>query len=149
MNIRPLREDDYPFIDAYIKQRVWERANKKWVKLIDPVLLESTLKNTNPNIHVVIVKDTYLLAFSVISPWFTSKTLIDEKLIFRLLDGPGKFSDVIEALEYIAQTLYASGILVGTALAPKDEVLTRMFQHAGFEMNQMGLFKESNAIIEP
>lgn len=149
-NIRPLREEDYPFIDAYIKQRPWERANKEWVALIDPVLIESTLKNQNPNIHSVIVKDTYLVLFSVIKPWFTNKTLIDEKLIFRLLDGPGKFADVVEALEYIAHTMNAVGVMVGTALAPKDEVLVRMFQRAGFSTNYTGLFKNtqvSNDII--
>lgn len=146
MNIRPLCETDYPFIDIYIKQRPWERANKKWVNLIDPVLIESTLKNSNSNIHAVIVKDTYLLLFAVISPWFTNKTLIDEKLIFHLLDGPGKFSDVVDALEYIAKSVHASGIMVGTALAPSNKVMARMFQHAGFELSQSGLFKD---IIEP
>lgn len=147
-NIRPLREEDYPFIDAYIKQRPWERADKKWVSLIDPVLIESTLKNQNPNIHSVIVKDTYLVLFSVIKPWFTHKTLIDEKLIFHLLDGPGKFTDVVAALEYIANTMNASGVMVGTALAPKDAVLVRMFQRAGFSSSHVGLFKSSNDIID-
>ena len=146
-NIRPLRKEDYPFIDAYIEQRPWERAGKEWVSLIDPVLIESTLKNQNPSIHSVIVKDTYLLLFSVIKPWFTHKTLIDEKLIFRLLNGPGKFTDVVAALERIAHTMNASGVMVGTALAPKDEVLVRMFQRAGFSSSHAGLFKNSNDII--
>lgn len=142
MKIRPLTEADYPFIDEYIKQRPWERTSKKWVNLIDPDLIEKTLKNQNPKIDCVIVEDTYLVLFSVIRPWFTNKILIDEKLIFRLLDGPGKFTDVIEALEYIAQVMGASAVMAGTALAPKDEVLVRMFQRAGFESNHTGLFKE-------
>ena len=142
MKIRPLTAADYPFIDEYIKQRPWERTSKKWVNLIEPDLIEKTLKNQNPKIDCVIVEDTYLVLFSVIRPWFTNKILIDEKLIFRLLDGPGKFTDVIEALEYIAQIIGASAVMVGTALAPKDEVLVRMFQRAGFESNHTGLFKE-------
>lgn len=142
MNIRPLAEEDYPFIDQYIKQRPWERANKQWIKLIDPVLIEATLKNKNPNIHCVIVEDTYLVLFSVIRPWFTNKALIDEKLIFRLLNGPGKFSDAVAALEYIAKTTDAAGVMVGTALAPNDKVMVRMFQRAGFELSQSGLFKD-------
>lgn len=142
MNIRPLTKEDYPFIDAYIKQRPWERAGKKWVSLIDPVLIESTLKNQNPNIHSVIVKDTYLVLFSVIKPWFTHKTLIDEKLIFRLLDGPGKFTDVVAALEYIAHTMNASGVMVGTGLAPNDKAMSRIYQHANFEPSSVNLYKE-------
>ena len=145
MNIRPLKETDYPAIDAYLVQRPWERAGKQWVKLIDPVLIEATLKNNNPNIHCVIVEDTYLVLFAVIKPWFTHKSLIDEKLIFRLLDGPGKFSDAVAALEYIAERMQASGVMVGTALAPRDEVLVRLFQRAGFESSQVGLFKEISA----
>ena len=78
MNIRPLTKEDYPAIDAYIKKRPWERTNKKWAGLIDPTLIETTLKNMNPNIHAVIVENTYLVLFAVISPWFTNKTLIDE-----------------------------------------------------------------------
>lgn len=142
MNIRPLRETDHAAIDAYIKQRPWERADKAWVALIDPTCIEATLKNMNPNIHCVIVKDTYLLLFSVVSPWFTNKRLIDEKLIFRLLDGPGKFTDVVDALEYIAKSMNASGIMAGTALAPSNKAMARMFQRAGFELSQTGLFKD-------
>lgn len=142
MNIRPLEKKDYPLIDMYIKQRAWERADKKWVSLIDPILIEKTLKNLNPNIHAVIVEDTYLVLFAVISPWFTNETLIDEKLIFRLLDGPGKFSDVAKALEHIAKSTNAVGIMVGTALAPNDKVMVRMFQRAGYELSQSGLFKD-------
>lgn len=143
INIRPLTKEDYPHIEAYVKQRAWERADKKWIALIDSSRIEATLKNLNPNIHAVIVEDTYLLLFAVISPWFTSKTLIDEKLIFRLLDGPGKFSDVVKALEHIAESTNSAGIMVGTALAPKDNVMVRMFQKAGFELSQAGLFKET------
>lgn len=142
MNIRPLTKEDYPAIDAYIKKRPWERTNKKWTGLIDPTLIETTLKNINPNIHAVIVENTYLVLFAVISPWFTNKTLIDEKLIFRLLDGPGKFSDVTAALDHIAASTNAAGIMVGTALAPSDKVMARMFQRAGFELSQSSLFKE-------
>ena len=142
MNIRPLTKEDYPAIDAYIKKRPWERTNKKWTGLIDPTLIETTLKNMNPNIHAVIVENTYLVLFAVISPWFTNKTLIDEKLIFRLLDGPGKFSDVVKALEHIAKSTNASGIMVGTALAPNDKVMVRMFQRTGFELSQSSLFKD-------
>jgi hypothetical protein len=146
MNIRPLTKEDYPFIDAYVKQRPWERTNKKWTGLIDPTLIETTLKNMNPNIHAVVVEDTYLLLFAVISPWFTNKTLIDEKLVFRLLDGPGKFSDVVKALEYIAKSTNTSGIMVGTALAPNDKVMVRMFQRAGFELSQSSLFKDLDCV---
>ena len=140
--IRPLCEDDYPFIDNYIKQRPWERSNKKWVSLIDPVLIEATLKNQNPNIHAVIVKDTYLVLFSLGKPWFTKKALVDEKLIFRLLNGPGKFKDVVIALEYIAKTVGASGVMVGTGLVPKDAAMVRIYQHAGFEASSINLYKE-------
>lgn len=142
MNIRPLTKEDYPFIDKYVKQRAWERTNKKWTSLIDPTLIETTLKNMNPNIHAVVVEDTYLLLFAVISPWFTNKTLIDEKLVFRFLDGPGKFSDVTAALEHIATSTNAAGIMVGTALAPSSKVMVRMYQRAGYELSQSGLFKE-------
>ena len=100
----------------------------------------------NPNIHAVVVEDTYLLLFAVISPWFTNKTLIDEKLVFRLLDGPGKFSDVVKALEYIAKSTNTSGIMVGTALAPNDKVMVRMFQRAGFELSQSSLFKDLDCV---
>ena len=42
----------------------------------------------------------------------------------------------------------ASGVMVGTALAPKDAVLVRMFQRAGFSSSHVGLFKSSNDIID-
>lgn len=152
MNIRPITEEDYPQIDMYIKQRSWERAGKQWVNLINPSLIEAVAKNKHPHIHTMIVEETYAVLFSVVKPWFTDKMLIEEKLIFKLFDGPGKFPDVIVALEHVAKTMGAVGILAGTALAPKDAVMVRILERQGFVVNHVGLFKDtamSNDIIGP
>jgi hypothetical protein len=152
MNIRPINEEDYPQIDMYIKQRSWERSGKQWVNLINPALIERVAKNKHPHIHIMIVEETYAVLFSVIKPWFTDKMLIEEKLIFKLFDGPGKFLDVVTALEHVAKTMGAVGILAGTALAPKDAVMVRILERQGFVINHVGLFKDtamSNDIIGP
>ena len=152
MNIRPINEADYPQIDLYIEQRSWERAGKEWVKLINPALIKRVAMNKHPHIHTMIVEETYAVLFSVVKPWFTDSTLIEEKLIFKLFDGPGKFSDVIVALEHVAKTMGAVGILAGTALAPKDAVMVRILERQGFVVNHVGLFKDtamSDDIIRP
>ena len=140
-NIRELTEADYPAIDQCIVDRVWERSNKKWAAMVDPQIVGDAVKNKHPHIHSVIVEETYLLVFAVAHLWFTAKFFIEEKLVLKLYDGPGKFSDVIQALEHTAKVTEASGILVGTSMAPNDKALVRLYEKEGFEFSQAGLYK--------
>lgn len=152
INVRFVDEQDYSAIDDYIADEVWKRTHKAWAKLIKPKYIDRVLKGGNPNIHAVIVEETYLVLFSVIRPWFTDQTLLDEKLIFRLYDGVGEFSDVISVLETLAQHENAAGIMVGTGLAPSDKAMSRMYQRVGFESSSSNLYKEtpvSDDIIGP
>lgn len=141
INIREITKADYPVIDELVRQRLWERANKKWTTAIDPSKVASVMKNQNPNIHSVVVEETYILVFSMAHPWFSDKFFVEEKLVIKAFDGPGNFSDVTKALEHIARVSGAYGILTGTAMAPNDVALTRMYEKAGFEQSQVGLFK--------
>jgi hypothetical protein len=143
INIRFVEKCDYPAIEAYINDKVWTRADKLWTALIEPRLIERVLKGFNPCIHSIVVEETYLVLFATVRPWFTDQIIIDEKLIFRLHDGKGKFSDVIDALDAIAKEEDAAGIMVGTGLTPNDAAMSRLYKREGFEPSSSNLYKQS------
>lgn len=141
INIREITVADYPVIDELVRQKLWERSKKKWTVIVDPLKVAAVVKNQNPNIHSVVVEETYILVFSMAHPWFSDQFFVEEKLVIKAFDGPGNFSDVTKALEHIARVSGAYGILTGTAMAPNDKALVRMYEKAGFEKSQVGLFK--------
>jgi hypothetical protein len=141
IHIRELTEADYPVIDELVRKRLWERSKKKWSATIDPSKVAAVMKNQNPNIHSVVVEETYILVFSMAHPWFSDKFFVEEKLVIKAFNGLGNFDDVTKALEHIARVSGAYGILTGTAMAPNDDALVRMYLKAGFEQSQVGLFK--------
>jgi hypothetical protein len=142
IQIRTINDTDKEAIDAYVNARVWERAEKKWVTTIDSELIRTACKNENPDIHSVIIEETYLLLFSIVKLWFSSEQFLEEKLLIKLLDGPGKFSDVTKAFDQMAQNLRIDHIVVGTAMAPNDKALVRMYMRNGFEQSATGLYKQ-------
>jgi hypothetical protein len=143
INIRFVGGQDEAAIDAYVADKVWGRADKLWTTLINPLHIGRVLKGFNPNIHAMVVEETYLVLFATVRPWFTDQIIIDEKLIFRLHDGKGKFSDVIDALDAIAKEENAAGIMVGTGLTPNDAAMSRLYKREGFEPSSSNLYKQS------
>lgn len=143
VEIRELVESDFPVVDAYIKQEIWKRAKKEWAQFVDPEKVEAVLKNTNQNIHAVIVDETYVLVFRVAHLWFTSNWFIEEMLVVRALPGKASFASVHRALDHICRVSGASGILAGTAMVPRDAAMVRLYKKGGFSVTQIGLFKNA------
>lgn len=144
INIRFVAEQDYPDIDAYLADKVWGHADKLWTTLINPQYIERALKGFNPSIRALVIEETYLVLYALVRPWFTDQTIIDEKLIFRLRLGKGKFPDVIDTLNAIAKEENAAGVMVGTGLTHNDAAMSRLYQREGFEPSSSNLYKQSS-----
>ena len=141
-NIREVDARDYAVIDAGIRARVWERSNKEWTKLIDPYMVRQVLINKHPDIHSIIVEETYLVSFALAKLWFTEEYFIEEKLVIRAYkDGKADFNSVIDALEHTARMTGAKGIITGTLMAPNNRAMSRLYQKRGFKIVQLGMLK--------
>lgn len=85
-------------------------------------------------IQSLLIDDGMLLVFQVGSPWYASYTVVQELLVLRIGEG-GTLKDVRDLLDDVAEHVDASAISVSTALCPRDKVLARSYQSAGYEFD--------------
>lgn len=121
-------------------------SNKAWTALCDANTIAEVITGemVPEGFDSVIVADTYWLLYAVGKPWYSTKPILSEELLWRLYEnGPGRFADVIEALDALAEQHGAYGISTGTALAGKDSALSRMYERqGGYRPVTTGMFKE-------
>lgn len=79
----------------------------------------------------VILDDSYLLVYSIGSPWYSKSTVLVEDMVLRLAPG-SHFSVVTDYLEDLAEQNDCDMILVGGALARSSRAITRLYQRQGF-----------------
>ena len=81
----------------------------------------------------VILDDTYLLVYSVGSPWYSRETVVSEDMVLRLSPG-SHFSVVTDFLDDLANEHDASVILTGGALSRSSRAITRLYERAGYTL---------------
>lgn len=85
--------------------------------------------------------DGYLVCFRFAPPWFSSTDFLQELLIVRVGDG-GTLTGVADFLRSQARAAGAAGVILGTALAPSDPALSRLYQAEGFSPQATMLIQE-------
>lgn len=118
-------------------------ATKTWFSSIDPGKVLQTIMSGE---HLAfIVEDTYLILADLHSPWFANDEhkVLAEMLVLKINQaGPGKFQDIPRALTALAGVVGARAVVVGTALAPTNRALARMYSREGFQASATELYKE-------
>lgn len=139
--LRVINPGDHEVIRSAISMAV-SSGSKEWLGLID--LEQGTNRLFRGEIPSFIVAETYLLVAAPTTPWYAGDqtTVLAEHIVIKVYDGPGKFQDVIQALHAMARHWNCRGICVGTALAPIDNALARMYERHGFSKQAFELFKE-------
>lgn len=96
-------------------------------------------------IKAVVINETHLLVYLVVSPWYNDKTLdLYELGFYRVRKGGGGigFTGIVKAFEDIARQCGATRIVVGTSLPSNKEALARLYRRAGYTDHATALFKE-------
>ena len=138
---RKIEERDFDSIRSAIRITVSE-GSKAWMNLID--LKEGTDRLFRGEIPSFIVAETYLLVAAPAVPWYANDDtrVLSEHIVIKVYDGPGKFQDVVGALHALARYWDCRAICVGTALAPVDNALARLYARYGFTKQAYELIKE-------
>lgn len=140
-SIRGIHPGDEEVIRSAISMTV-KAGTKEWLRLID--LKRGTDRIIKGEVPAFIVSETYLLVAAPAVPWYGADDtrVLAEHMVLKVYNGPGKFQDVIQAMHGLARHWNCRGICVGTALAPVNDALARMYQRHGFTKQAYELFKE-------
>lgn len=83
----------------------------------------------------------YMVVFGITKPWYSQITILTELLIVRVGKG-GTLRGVVQFLKTVAEECGAEILTVGTAFAPGDENLSRLYQAAGMTPEAVTLTME-------
>lgn len=85
--------------------------------------------------------DGYMVVFQAGRPWYSTETILNELLVVRVGPG-GTLRGVVQFLRQQAREAGASLLAVGTAFAPSDRALSRLYQSEGFKPEGITLTME-------
>lgn len=120
-----------PPIQTFFEKHRRIRPDYHWYSIVDPFVVLAHVGT-----HAVrsfVVNETYLLVYDVSEPWYTRKRIVEEMLVVKVYDGPGKFDDVLTVLESIRTAHGAVGIAAGNSLARYPRALERMYTRRGYQ----------------
>ncbi|WCA46227.1 hypothetical protein [Caulobacter phage DCM] len=144
---RRLHRDDYFLIrdrvHAYFNRRK-NRLTKVWINYVDLDVVMEFLFREDTNAWIV--GGAYLVVFDISTPWYANPDkhkFLSEIIVLALLPG-GSLSVVPEFLERKAREAGAVVAGAGTALAPNNRALARVYSRAGFNIEAYILIKEIN-----
>jgi hypothetical protein len=84
-------------------------------------------------VESLIVDEAYLVCYSLGMPWFTKEIVLKEEMVLRIGAGSG-FSAVTDLLDDLADLSGATTIIVGGAFARAPEALIRLYNRAGYAL---------------
>ncbi|ALF01669.1 hypothetical protein CPT_Percy35 [Caulobacter phage Percy] len=142
---RRLHRDDYFLVrqqvHAYFTRRQ-KRVEKVWLKYVDlDVVMDFLFRETT---NAWIVGGAYLVVYDIGTPWYANPDkhkFLSEIIVLALVPG-GNLSAVPEFLERQAAEAGAVVAGAGTALAPNNRALARVYARAGFNIEAFILIKE-------
>ncbi|WCD56064.1 hypothetical protein [Caulobacter phage BL198] len=142
---RRLHRDDYFLVrnkvQAYFDRRK-NRLTKVWLKYVDlDVVMDFLFRDTT---EAWIVGGAYLVVYDVGTPWYANPDkhkFLSEIIVLALVPG-GSLSVVPEFLANQAREAGAVVAGAGTALAPNNRALARVYSRAGFNIEAFILIKE-------
>lgn len=141
---RPVVQEDRFAIFLVASSLDWKSDIKKWTDIVDVDKCMSAMCNhfTEDGIHSVIVKDSYVIVYSVDVPWFSHKPTLNIHLTLRIADNGATFNDVLATYEALAKEYACNHICVGTALAKSDRALEKLYSDGGYQRIGIELHKE-------
>ncbi len=120
--------------------RSLSKTTKAVSKLVDIELWWKRL--IDGEVPSVVLDDQLLLVYTVDSPWYGNKLMVQELLVLRIAEGNATLSVVDDFLMDIADQYGAVGIEVGGALSDRPRVLSRAYRKLGYqEEDSPGLYK--------
>lgn len=121
---------------------IGHRINKVWFKSVDTQHVLSLI--LTGGVNAAIVNDSYLVLYEAGAPWYNpTVTVVEELMVLSLQDGSptASLKDVTDFLEGQGRIHKATLVVVGTALAHRDEALIRMYGRLGFNRESTMLIK--------
>lgn len=141
---RPVEQRDHLAIALVANEGQWKSPKKPWAKMVDTDKAICAMCGffEEDGIHSIVVKDSYVVVYTVEQPWFTQKEIINIFLVFKVAENGGTFEDVLNTLDDLAKKNNCAGICMGTALAKHDRALEKMFLNDGYMTTGIELYKE-------
>lgn len=141
---RKVEQSDHLAIALVISQEEWKSPKKPWAQMVDTdkVICAMCGFFEEDEIYSVVIKDSYVVVYSVEQPWFTQKEIINVFLVYKVAENGGTFKDVLSTLDDLAIKNNCAGICMGTALAKYDRALEKMFLSDGYLSTGIELYKE-------
>lgn len=142
---RKVMEEDHTIIASAVIQCIEDMrgdSSKAIYSRLDEVSVMSHIMTSE---NAWIVDETFLVAYSIVTPWYAPRKSFElrEELVLRLCPSNKPFSVVPE---FLAQRAEAEGVVltaVGTALARSDDALATKYEQHGFRREATLLIKES------
>lgn len=120
--------------------KIEHRITKVWFKFVDVDHVLTLI--TSGEANAFIVDNSYLVVVDVGIPWYSkSVILVEEQMVLKLLDGGAPFTSVTDFLHLVGEQHKAAAMVAGTALAPVDEAVARLYQRQGFSVQCQSLAK--------
>lgn len=141
----PFTAADTARVEAALRtyhDKIKHRITKVWFKFVDVDHVLTLI--TSGEANAFIVDNSYLVVVDVGTPWYSRTAIIvEEQMVLRLDGGAAPFTSVTEFLQRVSDQHSADLTVVGTALAPVDEAVARLYQRQGFRTQCQSLAKPS------
>lgn len=89
-----------------------------------------------------VVQETYLIGYKLIEYKYGEGRHLQEYIVIKIYDGPGKFGDVITFLREEAVAWECKSILTATLLHSDNDRLVKAYQRYGFKTQMVELALE-------
>jgi len=128
--LRAPNSKDFDLICCKLKEAIDKNRDTEVVRNL---VVEEAVKRIveQSTCDALILDDTILIVFGVGKPWYADRVMLQEYMVLRLRDGT-TFSEYCDALEYLASTVGAETIVVGSQLAHAPKALVRKYVANGF-----------------
>lgn len=143
---RPVEPDDV-LATARALYKAWEKGKdtKVFLKAFKPgdEIEQAKKLLTDESVDgFFVVAETYLVGYRLVNYKYGEGTYLEEYIVLKIHDGPGKFSDVIAFLRQEAVAWECKGILAATLLHFNNDKLVKAYERYGFKPQMVELMLE-------
>lgn len=141
---RKVQLSDYTRIKSACEQKLRQLKRQKAKLWINYISIDDTMNFIMKHDGSYILDESYLVVYSLGSPWYNrSIIMLEEMIVLRLAEG-GDFAAVSAFFD--RKAVEAGAVLqgVGTALTRYDNALASFYKQAGYSQGAIILEKETN-----
>lgn len=124
-------------LDPKDAERICSKLQEAIDSIVDPYLARkctaeyATARVIAGDVDSVVLDDTYLVCYTIGSPWYSDKVILMEQLVLKIGSG-GKFSDVCDLFDDMQDYYGADEILVSGGLSSRPDLLAQKYEENGF-----------------